>query len=64
MTNKPKRTKDKTINSYRVIGYIFLLAAVIMFLSQNPRGVSIAFFAIGITFTLIPESSDDNPAKK
>jgi len=64
MTNKPKRSKGKTINSYRVTGYIFLFAALIMFLSESTRGVSIAIFAIGITFTLMPESSDDDSAKK
>lgn len=64
MTNKPKRSKVKTINSYRVIGYIFLFAALIMFLSESTRGVAVAFFAIGITFTLMPESSDNDPTKK
>ena len=64
MTNKPRQPKNKIINSYRVIGYIFLFAALIMFLSESTRGVAVAFFAIGIAFIVMPESSDENAAKK
>lgn len=64
MANKPKQSKDKTINNYCVIGYIFLFAAFIMFLSESTRGLAIAFFAIGIAFIVMPESSDDDSAKK